>query len=145
MDRHPVLCSAASLMSVPAVSFVCPQTESDAAVRFNDGRGHVVNTDIRPDYIEVFDSCCGNPKTVRIESRAIVGTEPVFDSSFTVFDESLGEIFGAFLENDVEAVGNSTINIFGGTIIMTWRPFMAVRSTSSAVKSKWTWKSKMMG
>ena len=81
---------------------------------FDDGGFHLIDSS-SPDII-VANAGPQMPTTVQIVDGAIIGTDPIFDISVDVFNTSLVEIFGGFIENDVEVNDRASINVFGGTL-----------------------------
>lgn len=81
---------------------------------FDDGEFHLIDSS-SPNII-VANAGPQMPTTVQILEGANIGTDPILDISVDVFNTSLVEIFGGFIENDVEVNDRASINVFGGTL-----------------------------
>ena len=84
-------------------------------VIYADGDVHVINTDMTPQFIHVFDGPSNAPTTVRIEGDASIATDGL-GSSFEVFDSSIGEVHGGNIERDIDAHNSAIVRIFGGEV-----------------------------
>lgn len=102
MHRHVWHCCCAILLyalQTPAV-----------AVDYDNGSVNIVDTDIQPQNIRIFDGTGGVSTTVNVQSGAN------YDGLFA-FESSIANIHdGSISTQDINALNNSMVSIFGGSI-----------------------------
>lgn len=93
------------------VGCLCAVQVPAYAVDFSNGITNTVDTDIQPQGIRIFDGAGGTTTTVNVQSGAD------YNGLFS-YDTSIANIYdGSDSTQDINALNDSMVNIFGGTMV----------------------------